>query len=91
VNTACGKSARAERAADGGPHKGDLLRLLRPDTHEPYVFRDRVLTLWCRTLRREVIDAISWTRILALAERLLPQPRLLHPFPDARFAARQPR
>jgi RNA-directed DNA polymerase len=52
------------------------------------VFRDRVMTLWWRTLRRRSQRrSISWTRILALAERWLPPPRTLHPFPDARFAA----
>jgi RNA-directed DNA polymerase len=52
------------------------------------VFRDRVLALWWRTLRRRSQKRrINWTRILALAQRWLPQPRTLHPFPDARFAA----
>jgi len=52
------------------------------------VFRDRVLVLWWRTLRRRSQKRrISWTRILGLAQRWLPQPRALHPFPDARFAA----
>ena len=51
-------------------------------------FRDRVMALWWRTLRRRSQKrSISWTRTLALAERWLPQPRALHPFPDARFAA----
>ncbi len=45
------------------------------------VFRDRVLQK-----RR-----ISWTRILVLAQRWFPEPRALHPFPDARFAASHPR
>jgi RNA-directed DNA polymerase len=52
------------------------------------VFRDRVLALWWRTLRRRSQRrSISWTRILTLASRWLPQPSTLHPFPDARFAA----
>ena len=56
------------------------------------VFRDRVLALWWRTLRRRSQKrSVSWTRILALAHRWLPQPRALHPFPDARFAATHPR
>jgi RNA-directed DNA polymerase len=56
------------------------------------VFRDRVLALWWRTLRRRShTRRISWTRILVLATRWLPQPRALHPFPDARFAATHPR
>ena len=56
------------------------------------VFRDRVLALWWRTIRRRSQKRrISWTRILVLAQRWLPQPRALHPFPDARFAASHPR
>jgi RNA-directed DNA polymerase len=56
------------------------------------VFRDRVLALWWRTLRRRSQKRrINWTHILALAQRWLPQPRTLHPFPDARFAASHPR
>ena len=52
----------------------------------------RVLALWWRTLRRRSQKRrISWTRILELAQRWLPQPRALHPFPDARFAATHPR
>ena len=51
-------------------------------------FRDRVLALWWRTLRRRSQKhRIPWTRTLALAQRWLPQPSTLHPFPDARFAA----
>ena len=56
------------------------------------VFRDRVIALWWRTIRRRSQQRrISWTRTLALAQRWLPQPRALHPFPDARFAATHPR
>jgi RNA-directed DNA polymerase len=52
------------------------------------VFRDRVLALWWRTIRRRSQKRrISWTRILVLAQRWLPLPQALHPFPDARFAA----
>ncbi len=56
------------------------------------VFRDRVLALWWRNLRRRSQKRrVSWTRILVLAQRWLPQPRALHPFPDARFATSHPR
>jgi hypothetical protein len=52
------------------------------------VFRDRGLVLWWRALRRRSQKhRISWTRTLALAQRWLPPPQVLHPFPDARFAA----
>jgi RNA-directed DNA polymerase len=52
------------------------------------VFRNRVLVLWWRALRRRSQrHRISWTRTLTLAQRWLPPPHLLHSFPDARFAA----
>src|ERR1039457_1086923 len=52
------------------------------------VFRDRVLALWWRTIRRRSQKRRNpWTRTLVFAQRWLPQPRALHPFPDARFAA----
>ena len=52
------------------------------------VFRDRLTGHWWRTLRRRSQKRrISWTRMLALADRWLPRPRVLHPYPAARFAA----
>ncbi|HTS58699.1 MAG TPA: group II intron reverse transcriptase/maturase [Terriglobales bacterium] len=52
------------------------------------VFRDRVTAFWwCALRRRGQKRRISWTRMLALAQRWLPTPRMLHPFPEARFAA----
>ena len=56
------------------------------------IFRDRVMAHWWRALRRRSQQrSVSWTRILTLAQRWLPTPRALHPFPDARFAATHPR
>ena len=56
------------------------------------VFRERLLGLWWRTLRhRSQKHPFSWTRTLALGDRWLPQPRVLHPYPAVRFAARHPR
>jgi len=55
-------------------------------------FRDRLLGHWGHTLRRRSQQRpISWERILALAKRWLPQPRVLHPYPAVRFAASHPR
>src|SRR5438552_887818 len=52
------------------------------------VFRDRLLGLWWRTLRRRSQQRhLPWTRMLALGRRWLPQPRVLHPYPAVRFAA----
>ncbi len=55
-------------------------------------FRHHVTHLWRRTLRRRSHkDATTWDRIAALADRWLPRPRILHPWPDRRFAAKHPR
>jgi RNA-directed DNA polymerase len=56
------------------------------------VFRDRLLGLWWHTLRRRSQKhRLSWTRMLTLAQRWLPPPRVLHPYPVDRFAASHPR
>src|ERR1700730_15369536 len=55
-------------------------------------FRERLIGQWWRTLRRRSQKRpFSWTRTLALADRWLPQPRVLHPYPADRFAASHPR
>jgi RNA-directed DNA polymerase len=55
-------------------------------------FRHLTIGLWQRTLRRRSQkDRMSWERIKRLADDWLPQPRILHPWPDARFAVRRPR
>jgi GrpB-like predicted nucleotidyltransferase (UPF0157 family) len=60
--------------------------------HSLAVFRDRLLGHWGHTLRRRSQKRpISWTRILALGRRWLPNPRVLHPYPADRFAASHPR
>ena len=56
------------------------------------VFRDRLTGHWWQTLgRRSQKRRLPWTRMLALADRWLPRPRVLHPYPATRFAARHPR
>src|SRR5665647_2730604 len=55
-------------------------------------FRYRVIDLWARTLRRRVQkDHTAWERIRRLANDFLPKPRILHPWPEKRFAVRHPR
>ncbi len=55
-------------------------------------FRHRVVDLWRRALkRRSQKDCTTWSRIGALAAAFLPVPRILHPWPDARFAVTHPR
>jgi RNA-directed DNA polymerase len=55
-------------------------------------FRYLIIDLWQHTLRRRSQkDRMRWERIKRLADDWLPKPRILHPWPDARFAVRHPR
>jgi len=55
-------------------------------------FRSHVTNLWQRTLRqRSQKDWTTRERIARLADDWLPRPRILHPWPDARFAVTHPR
>ena len=55
-------------------------------------FRYHVTELWRRALRRRSQkDGTTWQRITKLADAWLPQPRILHPWPDRRFAVNHPR
>ena len=55
-------------------------------------FRHQIIWLWLRTLRqRSQKDDTPWTRMEKLAKDFLPTPRILHPWPIARFAAKHPR
>jgi hypothetical protein len=56
------------------------------------VFRHRVCRLWRVVLtRRSQRSQMSWQRLNRLLERWIPFPRVLHPYPQARFAVRHPR
>jgi hypothetical protein len=55
-------------------------------------FRHYVADLWRRTLRRRSQkDGFTWDRMTKLADGWLPAPRILHPWPDQRFAVKYPR
>ena len=55
-------------------------------------FRHHVTDLWRRSLqRRSQKDRITWHRIKKLADDFLPQARVLHSWPLARFAVKHPR
>jgi RNA-directed DNA polymerase len=55
-------------------------------------FRHRLRRLWRSTLRhRSQRPNVRWQRIGPLFDRWLPAPRVLHPYPDARFDATHPR
>jgi len=56
------------------------------------VFRDRVIRLWRTTLiHRSQRHRLTWTRMQTLADRWLPRPRVLHPYPGVRFDATHPK
>jgi RNA-directed DNA polymerase len=55
-------------------------------------FRYHVQDLWLRALRRRSQkDRMPWARMDRLAAAWLPLPRILHPWPRARFAVKHPR
>ncbi len=55
-------------------------------------FRDRVVELWRRSLRRRSQrDLTTWERMKKLATDWLPRRRILHPWPSERFAVKHPR
>src|SRR6201987_263793 len=55
-------------------------------------FRHHVTDLWRRTLRRRSQkDGFTWDRMTRLVDDWLPQPRILHPWPDVRFDVKHPR
>lgn len=63
-------------------------------TNYPQVtaFHHHVKKLWHRTLRRRSQkDNTTWERTCQLARAFLPVPRILHPWPEARFLVNHPR
>jgi RNA-directed DNA polymerase len=55
-------------------------------------FRHHVARLWCRSLqRRSQRSRVTWDRMDKLAAAWLPKPRILHPWPQQRFAVKHPR
>lgn len=60
-----------------------------PDNIEALAaFRKGIVRHWLKTLRRRSQrHRLSWKRMGHLADQWLPQPRILHPWPEQRFAA----
>ena len=55
-------------------------------------FRAEITERWRRTLsRRSQKGGLNWARMAKLADDWLPKPRILHPWPNQRFADRHPR
>jgi group II intron reverse transcriptase/maturase len=62
------------------------------NTGQLRVFRRRVCRLWRSVLvRRSQRAKVGWDRLNPLLDRWIPQPRVLHPYPDKRFDAIHPR
>jgi len=62
------------------------------NTRSLRTFRDCVVRLWLRALRRRgQRDKTTWERMKRLADDYLPKPRILHPWPEQRFAVKHPR
>jgi group II intron reverse transcriptase/maturase len=55
-------------------------------------FRHHIIVCWWRLLRRRSQkDRTSWETMARVADRWLPTPRILHPWPDSRFLVKHPR
>jgi group II intron reverse transcriptase/maturase len=62
------------------------------NTRRLSAFRDHVKVIWRRVLRRRSQkDRTPRKRMRQLADAFLPTPRVLHPWPDARFLVHHPR
>ena len=62
------------------------------NTGQLRVFMYRVRWLWRSVLvRRSQRAGVRWARLHPLLNRWIPTPRVLHPYPDARFAAMHPK
>jgi RNA-directed DNA polymerase len=53
------------------------------------VFGQRLRRLWSLILRRRSQRPTPWDRLIPIYSRWLPAPRVLHPYPTARFLAAQ--
>ena len=56
-------------------------------------FRDAIQDRWLRTLRRRSQRGrrLTWDKFSNLCTRWLPTPKILHPYPNVRFACQHPR
>lgn len=56
-------------------------------------FRDALQVMWLRALRRRSQRGrrLTWAKFAKLSQRWLPTPKILHPYPNVRFARQHPR
>ena len=63
-----------------------------PGNDAPASFLYQVRRLWFRALRRRSQrHLLTWERMDRIATRWLPPARVMHPYPEVRFAATYPR
>ena len=73
--------------------RGHMAYYAVPGNHEAVAaFCDQVTRYWLKALRRRSQkNRVDWTRMVRIRTRWLPPVRVMHPFPEARFAATYPR
>jgi hypothetical protein len=87
-----GGRVEAVVTGDGDPGYGSTSKMIAESAL--YLVRDVQGEggIWRRTLRqRSQKDWTTWERTKRLADDWLPKPRILHPWPESRFAVRHPR
>src|SRR5262249_20828404 len=100
--TACGRSSRKLRrsaTATAIPEQGRWLRQVVTGFFACHAvptniwsLGTRIIDLWRRSLRRRSQkDGTTWRRITKVANDFLPRARILHPWPQERFAVKYPR
>jgi hypothetical protein len=59
------------------------------NAHAVDAFRFQLIRRWLKALRRRSQrHRLNWERMLRLAQRWLPTAKIMHPYPEARFAVR---
>jgi RNA-directed DNA polymerase len=75
-----------------GRYRVDVYHAMPTNIRALRTFRTAFMELRWRSLRRRgQRDKATWQRIKRLADDYLPKPRILHPWPEQRFAVRYPR
>jgi len=73
--------------------RGHMAYYAVPGNYEAVAaFCDQVTRYWLKALRRRSQKTrVDWPRMVRIRRRWLPPVRVMHPFPEARFAATHPR
>jgi group II intron reverse transcriptase/maturase len=89
------KQRRHEPIPDQGRWLGSVVRghlayyAVPGNSHAIRAFRTQVARHWCKALRRRSQrHRLDWQRMNRITARWLPPARVLHPYPEVRFAAR---